>query len=304
MPIPYNENAEKFRLNFEEMNKSKGTYITPNDSIYNEHDVADHFGSHIFRFDSCEYDPLLTGYVGEIGNSEIDLIIGLSYGIRKHKRLLETINYHLMEEFENASSDTQRNNIAFIQKQELNSRLLEVFQNFYNSSNLSLVKSNNEYYIDLSSLVGTNIVHKRRKNPEYEPYHIPELEYLYDFNKTLIKEIIVRHLGYDSIESTRYKTITTSTWNIYERFYNYLLMDYDVFQIPKMILDKKGNYVPRHLTEKHTYEYKDASGNSTVKEVLIQVRDYLISDKELRLKEEIVAIKRLVPLKHRYKYFR
>lgn len=62
--------------------------------------------------------------------------------------------------------------------------------------------------------------------------------YLEDAMLNLIKETFIMYLGYHSIERVK-KTITTSELNIYETFYNYLLNDFIIFKMPKMMYDEK-----------------------------------------------------------------
>ena len=47
--------------------------------------------------------------------------------------------------------------------------------------------------------------------------------------------------GYSKIETTISRTITTSVDNTYEEFFNYLLMDFNIVQIPKLMYDEKIN---------------------------------------------------------------
>ena len=96
-----------------------------------------------------------------------------------------------------------------------------------------------------------------------------------------LKDVLVMACNYDSVESTLYRTITTSKFNIYETFYDYILHDYKIYQIPKQVYDEKqGKYVNWSLP------------------------DYMISDKELRLKMELESICKTVPLEKRDKYRR
>ena len=143
--------------------------------------------------------------------------------------------------------------------------LTRYFINCYKSS-LTVLKQNswNDYYSDLSRVIGQsteNQVHNGR--------------YL------LLKEILVQACNYDSIESQLPKTITTSKFNVNEAFYDWLLMDYTVCQIPKKIYSEDEE------------KYVDW-----------EQPDFLKTDKELRLGEEIQAIKKLVPLNQRNRYFR
>ena len=96
----------------------------------------------------------------------------------------------------------------------------------------------------------------------------------------VFKNVMIQNLGYHSVERTP-KTITTSSFRIYETFYNYLLNDFTIFQMPKMIFEPK---------EKRYVQYEQ--------------NEFLIPDSELRLKDEIQSIRKLVPLQERSKYYR
>lgn len=94
------------------------------------------------------------------------------------------------------------------------------------------------------------------------------------------KTVIVQYMHYHLVERCN-KGITTCNLKPYETFYNYLLNDFTIHQIPCMIYDNnKKMYIP--------YEQNQ----------------FLVLDSELRLKEEIQAIKKLVPLSKRAKYYR
>ena len=121
------------------------------------------------------------------------------------------------------------------------------------------------------------------------------------------KDICVQYLGYDALERfspngqvikpskreflfvegpTSFqkipRVITSSAPNPNERFYNYLLMNWDVHIIPRyMFNEEQGVY-------EKAFEYLNYHHNA----------------KEEIYKEEIKSIKRLVPLEKRYKYFR
>ena len=97
----------------------------------------------------------------------------------------------------------------------------------------------------------------------------------------LLKDILVQACNYDAVESQVYRGITTSKFNIYETFYDYILHDYTIYQIPKKIYDpKEGRYVDYSQPE------------------------WLVPDSELRLKEELEAIRKSVPLEERKQYCR
>ncbi len=110
---------------------------------------------------------------------------------------------------------------------------------------------------------------------------IPNIEENWIGRDVLLKEVLVRACNYDAVESTLFRGITTSKFNIYETFYDYILHDYEIYQIPKLIFNEK----------KEVYEEYSQP-------------EYLISDKELRLKAELEAICSSVPLEEREQYCR
>ena len=59
--------------------------------------------------------------------------------------------------------------------------------------------------------------------------------------KDISNDLLVMMFGYSKIETTISRTITTSVDNIYEEFFNYLLMDFNIVQIPKLMYDEKNN---------------------------------------------------------------
>lgn len=122
-------------------------------------------------------------------------------------------------------------------------------------------------------------------NQQYNERFNQFFKYDYYWYKTKImldwyKTVIVQYLHYNLIERCK-KGITTCTLNPNETFYNYLLNDFEIHQIPRMIFDSdKKMYVPYSQSE------------------------FFIPDSELRLHDEIQTIKKLVPLKERSRYYR
>ncbi len=110
---------------------------------------------------------------------------------------------------------------------------------------------------------------------------IPNVEENWYGRDVLLKDILVQSCDYDSIESQLYRTITTSKFNIYETFYDYILHDYKVVQIPKKIYDER---------EERYLNYSQP--------------DFMITDRELRLKQELNSICKLVPLEEREPFVR
>lgn len=122
---------------------------------------------------------------------------------------------------------------------------------------------------------GRHLYQKKSDETEeqYQERHKRFFEYdYYWYQKHLMldwyKSVIVQYMQYHLIERCK-KGITTCTSRPYETFYNYLLNDFIIHQIPCMIYDNnKRMYIP----------YVQNS--------------FLVSDSELRLKKEIQAIKK------------
>lgn len=136
-----------------------------------------------------------------------------------------------------------------------------------------------------------------------------QLEFIRDYYTynlmNSFKDILVSYLGYDSIERAKempiedmiffdyihaqsngyefleHPSIITSCNNPYERFYNYILMDWKIQIVPRMIWD---------IIEKKFRE-------STISRLHL-------SDNEERIKEELEYIKSKKPLKDRYPYLK
>lgn len=95
-----------------------------------------------------------------------------------------------------------------------------------------------------------------------------------------LKDVLVSYLGYHYVARTP-KTIYTSSFNIYETFYNYLLNDFVIYQMPKMVYDPVIK------------KYEELKFN-----------ELFIPESELILKNEIESIRRMVPLERRKEYYR
>ncbi len=142
-------------------------------------------------------------------------------------------------------------------------------------------------------------------NNSFKELEFYENDYLIVELMQYFKDICVQYLGYDSIErawpigdlnivnnvhwrSNGYtfskdpRIIVTSERNVNERFYNWLLMEWTIQQIPKKIWDEKNK---KFVDENYIF-------------------DYVHSDNEEILGKEIESIKRLVKKEDRYKYFR
>lgn len=95
------------------------------------------------------------------------------------------------------------------------------------------------------------------------------------------RDMLIQFIGFDKIETQLPKTITTSKPNIYEEFFNPLVMGYDIVQLPKLIFDEEK--------QKLRWIYPDQFINTGI-------------DRECE--EEIKLIKKYVPYEERYKFLR
>lgn len=180
--------------------------------------------------------------------------------------------------------------------ENLQNDLMKFFKNAYNSGNffesIGMTPQvdcyddyieNHEKEIQEKRKLYT-LLRNRSDRDFYNDYQIAQL-------MSYFKDIMVMYMGYDSIErrlkltsnkSTEFKTITTSCANPNERFYNWLLMDWTIQRIPRMLLNEKEE---RHILEN-------------------PITSYYQTEKEEILGMEIASIKRLVPRQCRKEYFR
>lgn len=84
------------------------------------------------------------------------------------------------------------------------------------------------------------------------------------------KNVLIQYLGYHAVERVP-KTITTSSFGIYQKFYYYLKNDFTIYQIPKMFWNPK----------ERTY-------------ISFKLDDFFLPDSEIRLKEEIKSQKKFL----------
>lgn len=128
------------------------------------------------------------------------------------------------------------------------------------------------------------LLRNRSDRDFYNDYQIAQL-------MSYFKDIMVMYMGYDSIErrlkltsnkSTEFKTITASCTNPNERYYNWLLMDWTVQRIPKMLWNEQEK---RYVCEN-------------------PVTSYYQTEKEEILGMEIASIRKRVPKQYRKEYFR
>jgi len=116
---------------------------------------------------------------------------------------------------------------------------------------------------------------------DFPCYRISYEDYVGDVFCAMFKDIVVQYLGRHSVETMRERTITTSAPRIYSTFYQYIANDFHIDQIPKMVWNEE---------EKRYIEHR--------------YNPFLIPDSELRLKEELTSVKKLVRREDRPKYYR
>ncbi len=141
-------------------------------------------------------------------------------------------------------------------------RLVQYFINIYKSNKAIWDRENS--LADFSEVTG-----------------IPNIEENWIGRDETLKSVLVQACDFDTIESQLYRTITTSKFNVYETFYDYILHDYQIFQIPKKVYDENlQQYI----------DYKQSI--------------WFMTDKELRLQAELESICKNVPLEERNQFCR
>ena len=166
--------------------------------------------------------------------------------------------------------------------------ILKTFRAWFNPNNIYFydVYSSNKTKINVSSQDKIDLSLTTGYIPKYfycyhNVYNRVERLMEEDDEIDILKSILVQACNVDSIELVWPNTICTSKFNIYETFYNYLIMDYNVQIVPKRIFNKEnGVFID--------YKYNE----------------FLVPDSELRLKDEVTSIRKLVKKDERYKYFR
>lgn len=93
-------------------------------------------------------------------------------------------------------------------------------------------------------------------------------------------DYVVQLLNFDKVEKLPL-TITTARINIYETFYNYLLMGVNIVKIPSVVYNQQlGDFC------------------------YYQPSDFITTSKEQEFEEEIKLIKKYIPLQERPQYFK
>lgn len=99
----------------------------------------------------------------------------------------------------------------------------------------------------------------------------------FDYN-----DFLVQLIGLDKVENKWAKTITTSRLNINETFFNYKIMDWNIKQMPRFVINKEEGKIK--LLDQSNFLRTNSIGNE---------REY---------EEEINLIKKKVPYNERHKY--
>lgn len=179
---------------------------------------------------------------------------------------------------------------------------IELFNNFYNKKDEEPMRVYQSIKRILSKLKESNELFQHSISSPYSIAKRLEYDLLYFFlncysntsfldgigksaynneeTLDLFKDILVQYLGYHYVARTP-RTIFTSTFKIYENFYNYLLNDFTIVRIPKMNFERQQK-----------------------RYIQCDFNEFLISDSELRLKKELQAIKKLVPKEEIANYYR
>lgn len=197
---------------------------------------------------------------------------------------------HCLEELKKECSDIVwrfENNYSVSPRDLLKYRLRNVFFNAYQNEDFfkgfgrSLTLVSEDTFEDIHLKENEN--NERFQNLTFqEQQEEMQSQYGYYWSRVLLsyfKDTLIQYLGYDSVETMTSRTIVTSYPNIHERFYNYLLLDFQIIQVARMFWDEK---------------------EKMYKPILFVVE----TEKEENLKKEIEAIKKLVRRDERLKYFR
>lgn len=115
------------------------------------------------------------------------------------------------------------------------------------------------------------------------PYYHFDVQYeAYKRKRILevLKDVMISYMGYHYVARTP-RTIYTSDTNVNETFYNYLLNDFNIISLPKMIYNPSLKM----------YEKYERS-------------PFLVSDREERLGMELNAIRKKIPRNERTQFYR
>lgn len=166
---------------------------------------------------------------------------------------------------------------------ELINNYQETKRNIHESLYSLSMKSSNMQEMVVELLKTTSSYHeiKKQTREQYleDPYYErTEWDQMF-FNAH--PDILVCLVGFDKIETMLPKTIATSKLNINETFFNYLIMDYNIVTLPRIIYDRENN------------NFK-----------MIKPNPYYQTETEREYEEEIKLIKKYIPYDERSKHFK
>ena len=144
-------------------------------------------------------------------------------------------------------------------------------------------------FIDLNKIIVNLVKIGYEKNMVFGVEH--GMIQVKDISDLLLKKLLnnkndflIQFVGFDKIETSLNKTITTSKLNINETFFNYLIMDFNIQRLPKIVIDYQNKQLKKITSSKF-----DLISNSC---------------KENEYAEEISLIKKYIPTKDRIKYMK
>lgn len=202
-----------------------------------------------------------------------------SYDMRNYMNKIANIvkNFKCSWEMEGIYSENALNFINSLRQTKL-----DIFMSLYDLAN----KTNDMKKLVYDLLVEFNIYHEFEPTAvndgifdtavEYEEGHYWECMF-----RSKTNELLVQLIGFDKIETQLPKTITTTKANIYEEFYNLILLGYDIVQIPKLVFDE----------DKQKLRW-------------VKPNDFVQTAIDRECEEELKLIKKYVPYDQRDKFLR
>lgn len=157
---------------------------------------------------------------------------------------------------------------------------LDIYNFFYHFS-----KQSKDWKKTVKELLIKLGVYTHLEPKEFEdPWNEDKYAELSHWNKMFTKaslDMLVQFVGFDKIESCLPNTVTTTKPNIYEEFFNLLVMDYNIVQLPKLIFDEENQQLR-----------------------WINPKDFINTGINRECENEIKLIKKYVPYDERYKYLK
>ena len=206
-----------------------------------------------YRDDFLEYEETIKGLELDLKNIKTK---GLSLFSAR-----EYLNRNVLEFDEYCRHNPLETNFYSAEYEEMVKRLIEA-KLFVLRDLKTLILQNKEQLLEeLENILG-----------------IPYLEKSGKVNNYFLEDLAVMYLNFDKIEMSPRK-IVSSSFNIYEKYFNLNLLGFDLARYPKIVFDEG------------TFHKKD-------------ITDFgIVSKNEEKFQEEAEMIKRKVPLEERHKFF-